>query len=148
MKSEEDKIMKKSIAIVGIVLMALLPALMGAAQAGAVEYQSTYRGVQAEPVHGIGTTATPPNTTFQSTSAYSGQWNNETSATLLNSDGSVNADIYGVGKTASGPRRSPGTPGGNPDEGDQQPLGEGLLALMMMAGAYALARRKNERVSE
>ena len=137
--------MKKRIAIVSIVLMALLPALMGAAPAGAVEYQSTYRGVQAEPVYGIATTVTTPTATFQSTSAYSSQWSNEPSATLLNSDGSVNADIYGVGKAPSGPRRTPGTPGGNPSDDTQQPLGEGILALMFLACAYAISKVSRTR---
>lgn len=149
--------MKKSIAIVSIVLMAILPALIGAAQAKAVQYKSTYRGVRTQPVYGIATTAAAPTATFQSTSAYSSQWSNETTETLLNNDGSVNSGAY----MTSGPNRAKkdgiGTPGGGinpPDDDDDDntengtPLGEGILALLMMAGSYAVARKKSERIKE
>ena len=153
MMRKEGKKMKKSIAIVSIILMTILPALVGAAQAKAVEYKSTYRGVRTQPVYGIATTAAAPTTTFQSTSAYSSQWSNQTSESLLNSDGSVNSGAY----MTSGPHRAKkdgiGDPGGGinpPDDDDDDntengtPLGEGVLALLMMAGAYAVARRRNE----
>lgn len=146
--------MKKSIAIVSIILMTILPALMGAAQAKAVQYKSTYRGVRTQPVYGIATTAATPGTSFQSTSAYSGQWSNETSEALLNNDGSVNSGAY----LSSGPNRArndvtpPLPPNPNPttDPNDtgNVPLGEGILALLMMAGSYAVARKKSERIKE
>lgn len=133
--------------------MVLLPALTGAATSGAVEYKSTYRGVQAKPVYGIATTATTPNAAFRSTSAYSTQWNDEPSSSLLNSDGSVNSGAY----MSSGPHYAKkdgvGDPSGGidpPDDDDDDntengtPLGEGVLALLMMAGGYAVARRKRE----
>lgn len=137
--------MKKSIAIVSIILMTILPALIGAAQAEAVQYKSTYRGVRTQPVYGIATTAAAPTATFQSTSAYSSQWSNETTETLLNNDGSVNSGAY----LSSGPNRAKkdeiGTPGGgiNPPGDDDNtengtPLGEGVLALMFLACAYAI----------
>lgn len=144
--------MKKSIAIVSIILMTILPALMGAAQAKAVQYKSTYRGVRTQPVYGIATTAAAPTATFQSTSAYSSQWSNETTETLLNNDGSVNSGAY----MSSGPRRAkmddPSDGIKPPDEDDDDntengtPLGEGILALLLMAGSYAVARKKSERV--
>lgn len=148
--------MKKSIAIVSIVLMAILPALMGAAQAKAVEYKSTYRGVRTQPVYGIATTAATPKTAFQSTSAYSGQWSNETSEALLNNDGSVNSGAY----LSSGPHRAkkddpimPPNPDPTTDPNDtgNVPLGEGVLALMFLACAYAISkvlRTRKERFAQ
>ena len=92
MKREEEKTMKKKqyIALVAILMMAILPALTGAAQAGAVEYKSTYRGVQSTEYRvqtvGVQSSSTPA-VGFQSTSAYSSQWGKESSSSLLNSDG-------------------------------------------------------------
>lgn len=138
--------MKNNIAIVSIILMAILPALTGAAQAGAVEYKSTYRGVQTQPVYSTVTTVstTTPTATFQSTSAYSSQWSNEPSETLLNNDGSVNSGAY----MSSGPHHAkkdgilPPNPEPDPNDDGNVPLGEGILALLMMAGGYAVARRR------
>lgn len=150
---KEGMNMKKSIAIVSIILMTILPALMGAAQAKAVQYKSTYRGVRTQPVYGIATTAAAPGTSFQSTSAYSSQWSNETSEALLNNDGSVNSGAY----LSSGPHRAkkddpimPPNPDPTTDPNDtgNVPLGEGILALLLMAGSYAVARKKSERIKE
>ena len=151
---KEEMNMKKSIAIVSIILMTILPALMGAAQAKAVQYKSTYRGVRTQPVYGIATTAATPKAAFQSTSAYSSQWSNETSEALLNNDGSVNSGAY----LSSGPNRAKNdvtpplppnpNPTTDPNDSGNVPLGEGLLALMMMAGSYAVARKKSERIKE
>lgn len=141
--------MKRSIVIVAIWTMVLLPALTGAATLGAVEYKSTYRGVQAKPVYGIATTATTPNAAFRSTSAYSTQWNDEPSSSLLNSDGSVNSGAY----MTSGPNRAkkdevlPPNPDVDDDDSGNVPLGDGLLLLLALALVYALARRKT-RIQE
>lgn len=139
--------MKKSIVIVSIILMAILPALMGAAQSKAVEYKSTYRGIQTKPVCGIVTTTTTPNTTFQSTSAYSGQWNQDAQQSMLNADGSVNADVYGIGRqNAPGMRKDLSGGINPPDENDDDetengtPLGDILWPLMLMAMMYAAVR--------
>lgn len=145
MMRKEGKKMKKNIAIVSIILMTILPALMGAAQAKAVEYKSTYRGVRTQPVYGIATTAAAPKAAFQSTSAYSSQWSNETTESLLNIDGSVNSGAY----MTSGPQRAkkdgtltPPNPEVDPNDDGNTPLGEGIFALLMMAGGYALRRRR------
>ncbi len=121
--------------IVAILIMALLPALLGAAQAGAVEYKNSYqRSVVGYQLSGVGYQgAIAPSATFQSTSAYSSQWEQQEN-TLLNNDGSMNTSAY----MASGPRRAPGTPGGELDPHTQQPLGDGLWALMLCACAYAI----------
>ena len=121
--------------IVAILIMALLPALLGAAQAGAVEYKNSYqRSVVGYQLSGVGYQgAIAPSATFQSTSAYSSHWEQQEN-TLLNNDGSMNTSAY----MASGPRRAPGTPGGELDPHTQQPLGDGLWALMLCACAYAI----------
>lgn len=120
--------------IVAILIMALLPALTGAAQAGAVDYRNSYQqsaiSYQSSGF-GIATTATAPTATFQSTSAYSSQWEQQEN-TLLNNDGSMNTSAY----MASGPRRAPGTPGGELDPHTQQPLGDAALPLLLLALAY------------
>ena len=135
-------------------MIVVLLVLAGAMQATAVNYKNTYRGVQStqygvqstvgyqQSAAGIQTTA--PSATFQSTSSYSGQWNQDAQQSMLNADGTVNADAYGVGRTNVGPRRSgtgsdvnPGTPDEEEEkEGEQQPIGDALLPLLLMATAY------------
>lgn len=140
----KNTILRNSIVILAAIL---LPALCGAAQAGAVEYKSTYRGIRTQPVYGIATTAAAPSATFQSTSAYSGQWEQQEN-TLLNNDGSVNSGAY----MSSGPRRAkmdvlPPNPDVDDDDPGNVPLGEGMLALMLFACAYAtykVSRRRKE----
>lgn len=140
----KNSIMRNSIVILTVIL---LPALIGAAQAGAVEYKSTYRGVQAQPVYGIATTAAAPTATFQSTSSYSGQWNSDPSSSLLNNDGSVNSGAY----MTSGPNRAkkdevlPPNPDVDDDDSGNVPLGEGMLALMFLACAYAISKVSRTR---
>ena len=145
----KNTILRNSIVILTVIL---LPALMGAAQAGAVEYKNSYQqSVVSHHLSAVGYQGTTaPSAAFQSTSAYSSQWSEESSSTLLNSDGSVNSGAY----MSSGPCRAKmdGPSGGidPPDKEDDDntengtPLGEGMLALMLMAGGYAVARRKRE----
>ena len=138
-----------------VMIMAFLPALLSAAQAQAVDYKSTYKGTQYEQPrqteeYKVATTATAPAVGFQSTSAYSGQFSNEQQS-MLNSDGSVNDEAYGVGpKRRPGSIRKDGMPG-TPEEKDNdedQPLGDGLMALMLCACAYLIVRatRKEEKI--
>lgn len=131
--------------IVAILIMTLLPALTGAAQAGAVDYRNSYQqsaiSYQSSGF-GIATTATAPTATFQSTSAYSGQWTEQSS--MLNSDGSVNSGAYmtsgpnraKMGGPGGGPGSSPGTPTDPLDPNAQQPLGDAALPLLLLALAY------------
>lgn len=128
-------------------------ALIGTVQAWAVEYKNSYQqSVVSNQFSAVGyQEATAPSATFQSTSAYSSQWNQEDRQSMLNADGSMNTDAY----MSSGPRRapgggpgsSPGTPGGELDPSTQQPLGDAALPLMLLACAYAIymvsRRRKN-----
>ena len=142
---ERKTIMKTTLKnMVATLIIALLPALTGAAQAEAVEYKNNYRDVH-QPVYQVQAVSTAaPTATFQSTSAYSGQWNQDDRQSMLNEDGSMNTGAY----MASGPRRAPGTPGGDLDPNAQQPLGDGLLALMLCACAYLIVRatRKEEEI--
>ena len=125
--------------IVAILVMALLPALLGAAQAGAVDYRNSYQqsvvGYQLSAVGYQGAIA--PSATFQSTSAYSDQWTEQSS--MLNSDGSVNSGAYmtsGPNRAKMGGPSGPGTPGGDLDPTTQQPLGDAALPLLLIAMAY------------
>ena len=142
--------MRRYIAIVAIMTMVLLPALTGVAKAGAVEYKSTYKRSDVSyqsSAFSVHSTAVAPTATFQSTSAYSGQLNSDPSSSLLNNDGSVNSGAY----ITSGPNRAkkedvlPPNPDVDDDDSGNVPLGEGVLALLMMAGGYAVARKKSER---
>ena len=124
-----------------VMILAFLPALLSAAQAQAVDYKNNYRGVQQTEYRVQTVTTTAPAATFQSTSAYSGQWEEQGSMTpMLNSDGTVNNDAY-MSSSASAPGRSirkgTGTPG-IPDPNNKQPLGDGWLPLMLLLCAYAI----------
>lgn len=136
---------------VAIIMLVLLPALTGVAQAGAVEYRNSYQqsAVSYQPSgFGIATTATAPTATFQSTSAYSGQWEQEAQQSMLNNDGTVNSEVYGIGrKEVSGPRRVTPNPDVDPNDPGNVPLGDVLLPLTLLACAYAIykvARRRKE----
>ncbi len=128
-----------------IIMLVLLPALTGAAQAGAVEYRNSYQQstVSYQPSgFGIATTATAPTATFQSTSAYSGQWEQEAQQSMLNNDGTVNSEVYGIGrKEVSGPRRVTPNPDVDPNDPGNVPLGDAMMPLLLLAFAYICARR-------
>ena len=142
------KVMGYRLWVIGMI--ALLPAL-----AAAVEYKSTYGGY-SQPTYGVAVTATAPSATFQSTSAFSNQWTGkEDVQSMLNADGSIANDGTASapysshirkGGPGSGPGggsgSSPGTPGGDLDPHAQQPLGDALLPLLLMALAYFAIRRK------
>ena len=114
----KNTILRNSIVILAAIL---LPALCGAAQAGAVEYKSTYRGIRTQPVYGIATTAAAPSTTFQSTSAYSSALGEGGMTSTLNADGTVNESNY-IGR----PRRVIVTPGDEDEPGEGEG-GHGVL---------------------
>lgn len=140
-----------------VMILAFLPALLSAAQAQAVTYKGQSDKVQSTmyPVQrssSFGETMAPA-ATFHSTSAYSGQWEEQGSMTpMLNSDGTVNNDAY-MSSSASAPGRSirkgTGTPG-IPDPNNKQPLGDGWLPLMLLLCAYAIykVRARKEGLSQ
>lgn len=136
-----------------VMILALLPALLSAAQAQAVDYKSTYKGVRYEQPYQhveykVASTASAPMMGFQSTSVYSSQFGNGEQS-MLNSDGTVNGDAYMSSLPGRSIRRAPGTPTDEEEEeGEQQPLGDGLMALMLCACAYLIVRatRKEEKI--
>lgn len=144
-------------------MIVVLLALASAMQATAVNYRNSYRGVQRsysnQPsiikvqtvgTQTIGTQTATPSATFQSTSAYSDQWNQNAQQSTLNSDGTVNAEAYGVGRPSVGVKRgtNPGTPTDEEEEEEeQQPLGDGLFVLLLMAGAYAGVRMRKRAIN-
>lgn len=140
-----------------VMILAFLPALLSAAQAQAVTYQTKYKnayqGAYVQTQGNASATKASPSVGFQSTSAFSDQWNTEEGTTpMLNSDGTVNESAYMSGNHLPGRsvRRTPGTPGGELDPNAQQPLGDGLMALMLCACAYLIVRatRKEEKIGD
>ena len=143
--------------VIAIILIA------GAAQVSAVTYQTKYKGSMYNVQRTTSYGAAAPAATFQSTSTYaSPEWAEQP---MLNSDGTVNEGAY-----MSGPRRVIVTPGDGDDgdepgegegggenkegeggdhnwNGSDQPLGDALLPLALLACAYAIykvSRRRKE----
>lgn len=158
MKSIMKTIIRSTILII---ILAFLPALLSAAQAQAVDYKSTYKGVRYEQPrqhveYKVAATASAPTVGFQSTSVYSSQFGNGEQS-MLNSDGTVNNEAYGVGsshhpgsirRAGPGTQVGPGTPGGTLNKDDQQPLGDVMWPLILCACAYLVVRatRKEEKI--
>jgi hypothetical protein len=128
-------------------MIVLLPALVNAEQLYAVNYKNTYKGVQntgyrVQSTVGyqpsvISSQVVAPSMGFQSTSTMPMQWQQEAQEPMINADGSMNTEAYGVSRPIVGPRKI-----NNPDEDDEleNPIGDGLWALMVLAMAYAGAR--------
>ena len=144
-----------------VMILAFLPALLSAAQAQAVTYQTKYKnayqGAYVQTQGNASATTASPSVGFQSTSVFSDQWNTAEGTTpMLNSDGTVNESAYmsslpghSIRRSGSGSGNNPGTPDDNEDdEEEQQPLGDGLMALMLCACAYLIVRamRKEEKI--
>ena len=127
--------------VIAIILIA------GAAQVSAVTYQTKYKGSMYNVQRTTSYGAAAPAATFQSTSTYaSPEWAEQP---MLNSDGTVNEGAYmsSASNAPSGPRRAPGTPDGQLDPKTEQPLGDALLPLALLACAYAIykvSRRRKE----
>ena len=119
---------------------------LGVAQASAVNYQTKYKGTMYNVQSPISYGAAAPAATFQSTSAYaSPEWTEEST---LNSDGSVNEEVYMAGQNnaPSGPRKAK-----DPDDDENDPyngpIGDALIPLMLCMCAYAIykvSRRRKE----
>ena len=138
-----------------VMILAFLPALLSAAQAQAVDYKNNYQpsGISIHPSAASGQVATP-SATFHSTSVYSGQWEEQGSMTpMLNSDGTVNNEAYGVGARHPGRIRREGgidPPDVEDEKENGTPLGDGWLPLMLLLCAYAgyKVRARKERLSQ
>ncbi len=142
----KNTILRNSIVILTVIL---LPALMCAAQAGAVEYKSTYRATQNTNyrIQSVApAAATAPAATFQSTSAYSEQWSGEQPSMLLNSDGTVNEGVYmaGQNKAPRGPRKAK-DPDDDEDDPYNGPIGDVVWPLMLLLCAYAGYKKVRSR---
>ncbi len=135
-----------------VMILAFLPALLSAAQAQAVDYKNNYQpsGISIHPSAASGQVATPA-TTFHSTSAYSGQWEEQGSMTpMLNSDGTVNNEAYGVGQNEPSGHHGRVRRVNNPEDDEENPLGDGWLPLMLLLCAYAIykVRARKEGLSQ
>ena len=144
---ERKTIMKTTLKYMLIIVLLVLSGTM---QATAVNYQNSYHGVYKQEYQVRSVSATAPTTTFQSTSAYSDQWNRDAQQSTLNSDGTVNGEAYMSENHLPGRsvRKSPGTPGGTLDPNAQQPLGDVMWPLMLCACAYLIVRitRKEKKI--
>ena len=143
MRTTLVKVIGYRLAVMGVAAMLLL-----AGTVQAVDYKNSYRNDRyafsgQQSAISIQTMATAPTAGFQSTSAYSGQWKNESATPMLNADGSINNDVYMSSNNRPGSIRRIT----NPDEENEDdkengtPIGEGLLALMALAFAYACVRK-------
>jgi len=129
-----------------VMILAFLPALLSVAQAQAVTYQTKYKnayqGAYVQTPGNASATSASPSVGFQSTSAFSDEWNTEEGTTpMLNSDGTVNESAYMSGNNLPGRsirKGGPGTPSGPLKPEDEQPLGDVMLPMMMLLCAYAI----------
>lgn len=151
MKTTSIKVMGYRLWVMGVLV------LLSIGQANAVDYQNRYKGQNAGVQStAFQSTAMAPTAGFQSTSAYSGQWQGAGTTPMLNSDGTVNGEAYMSSLPGSsirrapggGPGSSPGTPGGELDPNAQQPIGDALLPLLVMAVAFVLARSRRIRAKQ
>lgn len=151
MKTTKIKVMGYRLWVMGVLV------LLSIGQAYAIDYQNRYKGQNAGVQStAFQSTALAPTAGFQSTSAYSGQWQGAGTTPMLNSDGTVNGEAYMSALPGSsirrapggGPGSSPGTPGGVLDPNAQQPLGDGLWVMILCALAYLIVRatRKEEKI--
>ena len=139
---------RKTIAISLLILISTM-------QSMAVEYRNSYRSTRSQSaVYGMATTVAAPTASFHSTSAYAEKWGTNTDVTpMLNNDGSVSGSAYmgSISNAPAGPRQAPGgpgTPGGDLDPETQQPLGDALIPLLLLAFAYAIYKVSRRRAGE
>ena len=133
--------------------MALLPALFGAAQAGAVDYRSTY---QSSYNYGMQAQSPAPSMDFHSTSVLPASGSAYTATPMIGENGAaatpsyaapgrighirkVDANNNGIEDDEEDGEESgnAGTPGQTVDPKDQLPLGDVVWPLMMLLCAYA-----------
>lgn len=114
--------------------------LIGAVEAQAVDYKSTYQGQDRsiQPVeYQVATTATGPTATFQSTSGLAGSGSAYSANPTIGADG---AAVYSAADEG-GTTRHPGQIrkiGGQTIQGD--PLGDAAMPLMLLVLAYLSLR--------
>ena len=133
----------KKITIISYRLWVMGIILLLTSTAQAVDFKNSYRGMEQKTSateYRMATTATAPTMSFQSTSAYSGQWNQDAQQSMLNADGTVNEAAYTTTyDKPTGPRKAGGvTP---TDDDEELPLGDVLWPMMALALLYAGVRR-------
>ena len=158
-----------------VMILAFLPALLSAAQAQAVDYKSTYKGVKYEQPrqyveYKVATTATTPAVGFQSTSALPTSGSAYTANPMIEGNGLVatpsasapgrighirRVDLNGNGIEDDLEEEEPGnggTPGQTVDPEKQLPLGDVVWPLMLLLCAYAgykkVSRHRKEGLSQ
>ena len=138
------------------VCISALLLVLGIGHISAVVY-SPYKGKSIQRTGGIYSTAEAargaaiPISSFQSTSTLSGGTRSDAATPLINTDGSVAGSAYmGTVSAPTGPLKAPGTgtPGGNLNPDEQQPLGDALIPLLLLASAYAVYKVTRRRVRE
>ena len=140
------------------VCISALLLVLGIGHISAVVY-SPYKGESIQRTGGIYSTveaargAAIPISSFQSTSTLSGGTRSDAATPLINTDGSVAGSAYmGSISAPTGPLKAPGTgtgtPGGNLNPDEQQPLGDVLIPLLLLASAYAVYKVTRRRVRE
>ncbi len=120
-----------------VTMMAILAVLLSTVQVAAVEYKNTYKGQQMEQAD---VTVATPSAAFQSTSTLPSSGSSFSANPGLNEDGTATYEgaSYSPAQVpnGSGPRKS-GTPGSGTN---QQPLGDAVLPLLLLALAYLSTR--------
>ena len=134
-----------------LVMMALLPALFGAAQVGAVDYKSTYKSPYD---YRMQTQSPAPSVGFQSTSALPASGSAYMATPMIGDNGAAEAPSYaapgrighirrtdlngnGIEDDQEEETNNAGTPGSTVDQKNQLPLGDVVWTLMVLLCAYA-----------
>ena len=84
-----------------------------------------------------------PNAVFQSTSALQGSGSQYSATPMLGADGTATLDgaVSTPAQAPSGPRRTIS----NPDDSEENPIGDAVLPLVLLAGAYLFWRAWRRR---
>ena len=84
-----------------------------------------------------------PNAVFQSTSALQGSGSQYSATPMLGADGTATLDgaVSTPAQAPSGPRRTIS----NPDDSEENPIGDAVLPLVRLAGAYLSWRARRRR---
>ena len=125
------------IGVIGLLVM--LPTMMCA-----VEYKNTYQPAGGRNQYGTQFQATAPSATFKSTSTLAGSGSAFSATPMLGEDGTAAYEgaNYSPAKAPSGPHRDISNPT------KPTPIGDAVLPLMLMVGAFAIWRAARRRVSK
>ena len=84
-----------------------------------------------------------PNAVFQSTSALQGSGSQYSATPMLGADGTATLDgaVSTPAQAPSGPRRTIS----NPDDSEENPIGDAVLPLLLLACAFLFWRARRRR---